>query len=176
MINNTNKKDTMMNFKDLFNTTITNDFILKNKDRAESCFRIAAKQLKVIKTDPDAHKISLTGWRRLTMGYRGIGFCGGIPPRLKTKEVMPNVSTSNDHVIGTTLCGEIVEDLLEKNDYDFKYLIDNWLYDNLYLWGTIKVTKAQHHKDNILRNANTLEEKIMLKHYKNIDLEDLIII
>ena len=44
-----------MNFKDLFNTTITNDFILKNKDRAESCFRSAAKQLKVIKTDPDAH-------------------------------------------------------------------------------------------------------------------------
>ena len=165
-----------MNFKDLFNTTITNDFILKNKDRAESCFRSAAKQFQVIKTDPDAHIVSLAGWRRLTMGYRGIGFCDGIPPRLKTKEVMPNVSTSKDHVIGTTLCGEIVEDLLEKNDYDFKYLIDNWLYDNLYLWGTIMVTKEQHKAKNILRNTNSLEEKIMLKHYKNINLEDLIII
>jgi hypothetical protein len=43
-----------------------------------------------------------------------------------------------------------------------------WLYENLWLWITIGVTKEEHQKDNILRNNNTIEEKIQLKHYKNV--------
>ena len=32
----------------------------------------------------------------------------------------------------------------------------------------------EHRKDNILRNKNSLKEKINLEHYKTLQLEDLI--
>ena len=166
-----------MNYKTIFDKALPHNFKSRNKKKMEGIFEDAVHILKAIHSIPKGCEITtIKGWRRLTMGYRGIGFCDGIKPFHRTKEVIPGIKISNDHVIGTTLCGEIIEDLIVKENYNFKYLIDNWLYDNLYLWGRIKVTKDQHHKDNILRNVGTLEEKIMLKHYKNINLEDLIVI
>ena len=47
-------------------------------------------------------------------------------------------------------------------------MVNEWLYDNLWLWMTIKVSKEEHKKENIERNSHTLNEKKELKHYKNI--------
>ena len=86
----------------------------------------------------------------------------------------PATEITFDHVIGATLCGEVVKEVIQTSNYNHSYLINNWLFDNLYLWGTIKVTKKQHNKNNILRNKNSLTEKNNLDHYKNITINDLI--
>ena len=89
-------------------------------------------------------------------------------------EAMNNKEISFDHVVGTTLCGETVKKIIEQNNFNIKYLVKNWLFDHLYLWGTLKVTREQHKRDNIIRNNHTLLEKLNLNHYKNINLDDLI--
>ena len=60
------------------------------------------------------------------------------------------------------------------NYRNFESIIDEWIFDNLYLWGTIKVSKIEHKKDNILRNKNTLDQKINFEHYKILSINDLI--
>ena len=49
--------------------------------------------------------------------------------------------------------------IIEKK-FDIKFMVDKWLYKNLYLWSTIRVTKEEHQVSNIARNSNTLKEKI----------------
>ena len=166
-----------MSFKIIFDKTLPHNFKSKNKKKIEGNFEDAVHLLKAIHSIPKGAEITtIKGWRRLGMGYRGIGFCEGIPPFHRTKEVIPGIKISDDHVAGTSLVGSILEELIKKENYNYKYLINNWLYDNLHLWATIRVTREQHSGKNILRNMNTLEDKLMLKHYKNIDLEDLIVI
>ena len=110
------------------------------------------------------------------MGYRGIGFNNGVYSNLRTKETLrkTNKEITFDHVVGTTLCGETVRVIIEKEQFNHGFLINNWLFDNLYLWGTIKVSKEEHKKNTILRNKHSLEEKIHLKHYVNLQLSDLV--
>jgi len=57
--------------------------------------------------------------------------------------------------------------IFKKSGYDIDWMLNEWLYDNLHLWATIKVTKEEHKKENIIRNGHTLEEKNKLKHYIN---------
>ena len=47
-------------------------------------------------------------------------------------------------------------------------MVDTWLYENLWLWITIKVARTEHHVDNINRNQHTLDEKKEFKHYVNV--------
>ena len=77
--------------------------------------------------------------------------------------------TVGDHLIGTLTIGEHVHDILKKSNYNIDWMVDTWLYDNLFLWAKIKVTKEEHRKDNILRNSNhTIEQKLNLEHYKKV--------
>ena len=63
-----------------------------------------------------------------------------------------------------------------KSDWNIDSLIkQGWIHENLYLWGTIKVTRDEHNKSNILRDKNSLSEKIILEHYKTINIDDLIL-
>ena len=41
---------------------------------------------------------------------------------------------------------------------NFTFLINNWLFDNLYLWGTIKVSKEEH------KNTHTQQKHNKTKH------------
>jgi|TARA_B100001964_G_scaffold232868_1_gene289327 hypothetical protein len=168
---------TEMSFKELFNIHKKDNLIKLYKIRIISNFRSAVLQLKaIIDDDYDICNNQLKGWTRLTMGYRGIGFNNGVYSNLKTKQTVNknNKEITFDHVIGATLCGEVVKEVIQTSNYNHSYLINNWLFDNLYLWGTIKVTKKQHNKNNILRNKNSLTEKNNLDHYKNITINDLI--
>ena len=166
-----------MNFGQLFNIQKKDELIKLHKDRIISNFRSAFLQLQAIQNDDyGVCKNQLSGWLRLTMGYRGIGFNNGVYSNLKTKQTLnkTNKDLTFDHVVGTTLCGETVKKVIEQNNFDIEYLLNNQLFDHLYLWVTLKVTKEQHKKDNILRNKNSLSEKLNLDHYKNIKLNDLI--
>ena len=167
-----------MNFKILFNRHKKDELLKKYRKRMESNFRSAVLQLSAIQNDAEGVVDNqLRGWLRLTMGYRGIGFNNGIYSNLRTEQTKfkTNKEIVEDHVVGCTLCGETVREIIVKENYNHNYLTKNWLPDNLYLWGTIKVTKEEHKKSNILQNQNSLEEKITLKHYKNVNLEDLIV-
>ena len=166
-----------MNFAELFNKYKKDDLIKLHKERITSNFRSAILQLRAIQNDDSGIcKNQLRGWLRLTMGYRGIGFNNGVYSNLRTKQTLKKTSReiTFDHVVGTTLCGETVKVIIEQEHYDHVFLTNNWLFDNLYLWGTIKVSKMEHRKDNILRNKNSLKEKINLEHYKTLQVEDLI--
>ena len=166
-----------MNFAELFNTYKKDELIKLHKDRIVSNFRSAVLQLQAIQNDDcGVCGNQLRGWLRLTMGYRGIGFNNGVYSNLRTKQTLnkTNKELTFDHVVGTTLFGKTVKKIIEQYNFDITYLLNNWLFDNLFLWGTLKVTKEQHNKDNILRNKNLLLEKLSLDHYKNVNLNDLI--
>ena len=81
---------------------------------------------------------------------------------------------TNDHIIGATTVGEYVHHMLKLNKYRIDWMVDEWLYDNLYLWATIKVTKEEHKKENIIRGdasndvRKLVDSKMNLKHYKNV--------
>jgi hypothetical protein len=44
-------------------------------------------------------------------------------------------------------------------------MVNTWLYENIWLWITIKVTKQEHKSENIIKNGYSIEEKKILKHY-----------
>ena len=166
-----------MNFVELFNSQKKDELYSDHKDRIISNFQSAVLQLQAIQNDKyEICQNQLRGWLRLTMGYRGIGFNNGVYSKIKTKQTISKKSSeiTFDHVVGTTLCGETVKKVIEEQNFNITYLIDEWLFDNMYLWGTIKVTKEQHKKENILRNKHLLSEKLNLDHYKNISLDDLV--
>ena len=47
-------------------------------------------------------------------------------------------------------------------------MVDTWLYENLFLWMTVKVSKKEHKKENIARDKHTLDQKMCLEHYINV--------
>ena len=47
-------------------------------------------------------------------------------------------------------------------------MVDTWLYENVWLWMTIKVTKDEHKSSNIIKNGHSIEEKMEMKHYKSV--------
>jgi len=105
---------------------------------------------------------------RLMVGYYGVGYGNGFSSGLVSIEASKgNKKTTLDHWAGMTEVGRYVHEVFKKSGYNMDWMINEWLYDNLHLWGTIKVTKEEHHKDNIIQNKHTLQEKNELKHYKN---------
>ena len=177
-----------MNFKLLFNKYKAPELISKKRKYICDNFLIACDKLTVVnKRKPKnflwsnnhhnktGYQNQLEGWRKNEMGYRGIGYNSGVWSKISTEQTTGKLAKelTKDHVVGVTLCGQIVEEMLENNT--LQYLIKNWLLDNLYLWGTIRMTKEEHHKDNVIQDQHTLKEKINFKHYKNINFKDLII-
>ena len=47
-------------------------------------------------------------------------------------------------------------------------MVDTWLYENLWIWATIFVSKEEHKNENIRINADTIEDKRFLRHYLNV--------
>ena len=159
-----------MNFVSFFNTVQRDEVWAKYKKRIQENFEVALIQFSAMHKHHIKCKNQISGWERLTCGYRGIGFNNGIPPKIRTKDTMglSLKETVQDHVIGATLIGKTVSKEFTKQKFDIKFMVDKWLYKNLYLWSTIRVTKEEHQVSNIARNSNTLKEKIKLKHYISI--------
>tara|TARA_Y100000310_G_scaffold138858_1_gene137991 strand:+ start:1456 stop:2028 length:573 start_codon:yes stop_codon:yes gene_type:complete len=122
---------------------------------------------------------------RDTIGYDGIGRgTAGILSGVRTEAIdlmyknngnrwtgiKPN--PVHDHLFSATGIGEIVIDEFIKNDLNVPYMVNVWLPENLFLWGTVRVTKEEHNKSNILQGTcaqlgMTIEQRINFKHYVN---------
>jgi len=106
---------------------------------------------------------------RLVLGYFGVGRQGGLTSGLVSEDAsVKGVKKTADHLLGTTQIGNFIHQEFEKNNFDIDYMVNEWLYDNLWLWQTIKVTTEEHKKDNIIRNEHSIEDKLLLKHYKKV--------
>jgi len=136
-------------------------------------FRLLLSQLKFTDLEYDGEipkKFYSQDFYRLQLGYYGIGKGSGIKSQIKSKKSIkaPSNKSTADHVVGATEVGRVVHEKLIEVNYDIDYMVNEWLYEYLFLWATIKVTKVEHLKDNIIRNKHTIEQKLNLEHYKNV--------
>lgn len=102
------------------------------------------------------------------LGYLGIGTQSGLSLGIRTLDSKESKQKLSDHVIGTVEIGRFIHSECEKHNWDFDYMTNTWLYNNLWIWSTIIVSKDEHKPSNILIESNTIEEKKYLKHYKNV--------
>ena len=155
------------NFKESFNFHARD--IYWNNIALQKSFRSNLQRaLLMYDLAKDCHEQYLN-WRKNTVGYNGIGKTGGINSGLQSTAAigLKSEKYTMDHLIGVVKVGTTFEELLkEGNSPD--WIVENCLYDNLYMWGTIKVSKEEHKQDNIKRNIHLLEDKMNFKHYKNV--------
>jgi len=153
-----------------FNDTVRNDLWEKNGKDYKETFHIALGAIKSAVDDNASEKLLNQMMDRLVIGYYGIGKQGGLTSGIETKATL-NLKYNQytrDHLFGATEIGKHIRKVFEENNWDRNYMVNAWLYENLWLWMTINVTKTEHKKDNIIRNQHTIEEKLELKHYINI--------
>lgn len=141
------------------------------KKKSNNIKQIFREKLEVLefKDNRNHGEQGMKSFEQVGIGYNGLGtqFMSGVQSEASVG--LSSDKTVSDHLIGTTTIGKHVHDILKKSDYNIDWMVDIWLYDNLFLWAKIKVTKEEHRKDNILRNSNhTIEQKLNLKHYINV--------
>ena len=153
-------------FDQLFNEK-RRDIFLKRKDIMKTTFRESLEVLE-FKDKRNHSAKSIKSFEQVEIGYNGLGtqFLSGV--QSKESKRQPSSFTVNDHFFGTQLIGEYVHKVLKKSNYDIDWMVNEWLYDHLFLWAKIKITKEEHHKDNVIRNKHTIEQKLNLEHYKNV--------
>jgi hypothetical protein len=159
------------NIKDYFNRVIRDKEWNKNKDIFQTNFLGALILLDTTFRNERFPVCYLEKTMyRLNLGYSGIGRIGGITTKLKSIDSinLPSSKKTDDHVFGASEIGRHIRYEFEKYNMDIDYMVNTWLYDNLYLWAKIKVSKEEHKKDNIARNKHTIEEKVNLLHYTNV--------
>ena len=98
----------------------------------------------------------------------GIGTQGGLSLAIRTEKSIEKREKLGDHVIGTVEIGRHIHKECEKNNWDYDYMVNTWLYENLWVWSTIQVSKCEHKDENIKIDANSIDEKRFLKHYINV--------
>lgn len=118
----------------------------------------------LVETDESGISERAKPYFRGLVGYSIFGI-SGIKSGIYTEDSMTSEKTTDDHLLGAMKIGETAFIAYCKSGFNNEYMKNVWLYENLYLWLSIKVSSEEHRKDNILRNKNTIEEKLQLKHY-----------
>lgn len=142
----------------------------KNKEKWKIHFRLQLKVLKLF-IDNSADEKHLGSFvYRLGLGYSGLGKQGGIPSGVYSLNALTSDKTkkTNDHLIGAQLIGKTVHQAYEACNFDEDYMVEKWLYDNVWLWMTIKVTQEEHKSSNISKTVDNLEMKKRMEHYVNV--------
>lgn len=152
---------------DYFNKNKRDLYWSANSDEYKKWFKRQLKHLIVEIEEGSTEKELNSFTYRLGLGYWGIGKQSGLFSGIKTEESTTQ-SYTYDHVFGTVEIGKHIHQEFEKNNFDIDFMVDEWLYNNLWLWMTIKVSKKEHNKENIGRNSHTLEQKKLLEHYINV--------
>jgi hypothetical protein len=150
-----------------------------NSRKRDAIWKLRGKEIKIIFREnlevlefKDKRKHcekSIKSFEQVGIGYNGLGtqFKSGI--QSEASKGLSSNKTVNDHLIGAAKIGEYVHNQLKNSNYDIDWMVDTWVYEHLFLWATVKLTKKEHHKDNVLRNSNhTIEQKLNLEHYKNV--------
>ena len=106
--------------------------------------------------------------QRLILGYSGFCSQSGLFSGIYSEKAKAVSKTSKeitaDHVFGATMIGEEIIKKFKSKKFDINYMTNTWLYENLFLWMTIKITKLEHNK---LSKDNTFDEKKAMKHYQD---------
>lgn len=108
---------------------------------------------------------------RLDLGYHGIGRPQGIPSKVMSidSSILNPKDCVNDHLLGATEVGKYIHDSLKQENYNIDWMIKNWLFENLFLWGTVKISKEEHKPKNILRNSDhSIKQKSNFEHYVHV--------
>lgn len=128
-------------------------------------------------------------FNRLLLGYYGIPF-NLTPKRCNLSSEAANLfsdqkgKTTNDHVVGVTdasihIINEFRKDLPDNPWEDLcwvseriKYMCNDWLPENLWLWAQCRVTREEHKADNLKREVKKdIEYKLNLEHYNEANIK-----
>ena len=161
---------------DHFNKNVSPKLWNKNEVQFKAIFRMQLKVLKLYIDEKQLHVDTKTWERmmrsfvyRLTIGYFGVGTQAGLSSGVFTKATtVKGAKSTNDHLFGAVAIGQIIHDEFVKCNFDIDYMVENWLPSNLFLWMTLKITIEEHSKDCVIRDGNTIEEKMNLLHYQNV--------
>ena len=154
-----------------FNENKRDAYWATNEAKCKSIFRRTLKHLLLEIEETNENDFDRWNNYYRWIGYDGIGVgTAGITSGIKTAEAktLTYKQTTADHLMGSVQIGKYVHTEFERNGFDVDYMTEVWLYENLWFWMSIRVSNKEHHKDNILRNVNTIEEKLELKHYVNV--------
>jgi hypothetical protein len=153
--------------KNYFNNFKRDEHWNKNKDKFKRFFNKKLLELKVaIDIGTSEKDLKYDNYRSL--GYLGIGTQAGLSLGVRTKNSRETNTILKDHVIGTVEIGKYIRSEYEKNNWNTEFMVNEWLYENLWIWSIIIVSKDEHNIKNILKAVNTMEEKRFLKHYVNV--------
>ena len=153
--------------KKYFNDFRRDHYWNENKEKYQRYFYRKLIDLKnAIDLNTPEADLKLDSYRGL--GYMGIGTQGGLSLAIRTEKSIEKREKLGDHVIGTVEIGRHIHKECEKNNWDYDYMVNTWLYENLWIWSTIQVSKCEHKNENIKIDANSIDEKRFLKHYINV--------
>ena len=121
----------------------------------------------------DAHSQATVDMPR-TIAYKIAG-TKGIPTKIYSKEGRKgDEKVVWDHFLGATLIGKTIYEAWSESGMDTNWLVETWFYDNLWLFGSIGLSKPEH--DRLKGFDLSANEKLNLIHYKKagieLDLED----
>ena len=140
------------------------------KEEWQKAFRFQLLILNTYLEHGASEKMMKSFMYRLALGYWGIQCQGGITSGIVSAATIgkPTSQTTGDHIFGAVEIGKTVKEAFEHHQRDINYMVDTWLYENVWLWMTIKVTKDEHKSSNIIKNGHSIEEKMEMKHYKSV--------
>jgi len=170
------------NIVEYFNTRIREDYWVKvsdfKKEQLEDFLEDAKRVLIdkygeydtngvcLVETDESGISMRAKPYFRLLVGYEIFGYAG-IKSGLYTEDSLSK-ETTDDHLIGAQKIGETVFIAYCKSGFDNEYMKNVWLYENLYLWLSIKVTKDEHNNNISKKQIFTIKDKSLLKHYDGV--------
>ena len=142
----------------------------KNENEWKSCFRLQLKTLKLYLDNNASNRLLYSFVYRLGLGYWGIGKQGGIASGVISQASLSGegVKKTDDHVIGAQSIGKKIHEEFEACNFDEDYMVNTWLYHNLWMWMTIRVTQNEHNSKNISKAITNIDEKKRLRHYINV--------
>ena len=165
-----------MTFKEYFNTYKSTSCFDKKGAIIKSTFHKTLSELNLIIENgwDDKSTCHYRNFCRLMLGYNATSYGNGITSGAYTeewkrkKDVNKSYKGTSEHPGGCLAVGLHIVNVFKENNLDIEYMVDKWLPENLYLWATIKVTKEEHKKENILRDPKmSIEDKLAFKHYVN---------
>ena len=115
------------------------------------------------------------------IGYTGVN-SNGIHSGFVSKEVVRlqgkhNCSVNklkemklltDEHLFGTTLIGRRVLQAFIDSEFNIKYMVNEWLPNNLYLWATVIITRKEDKR--LGRHIHSFKEKVNMTHYSEANI------
>jgi hypothetical protein len=90
------------------------------------------------------------------------------------KQSKSNEVITSDHIFGTTTSGVEMFTAFKNSDFDLEYMLENYIPETMYQHIICEMLKSEHQetddKPGVARGKHTLDEKILLNHYKEVGI------